>query len=262
MHCFEPGPITFDRVVGNIRLNGFSSNIFPYRCAVSNQNGIGYLADHSKSVERALLRTQTAVVGAEQVETITLQTALELCGDPHVDLLKVDIEGSEMELVCSGPLKTWESIERVAIEFHRGFRPGYARCFRRHFAKEVLITSQSVRLMRRRDRASCKRAADIVPETMAPRVSVIIPVYNGEATIALAIDNALDQEFDSFEVIVVDDGSTDFTPEVLERFRGRIRAVNLRSNKGAATARNEAAAIASGGILPSSMLTTLGCQAN
>ena len=45
----------------------------------------------------------------------------------------------------------------------------------------------------------------MVPETMAPRVSVIIPVYNGEATIALAIDNALDQEFDSFEVIVVDD---------------------------------------------------------
>ena len=75
VHCFEPGPITFDRLVGNIRLNGFSSNIFPYRCAVSDQNGIGYLADHSKSVERALLRTQTAVVGAEQVETITLQTA-------------------------------------------------------------------------------------------------------------------------------------------------------------------------------------------
>ena len=29
-----------------------------------------------------------------------------------------------MELVCSGPLKTWESIERVAIEFHEDLRPG------------------------------------------------------------------------------------------------------------------------------------------
>jgi glycosyltransferase involved in cell wall biosynthesis len=78
-----------------------------------------------------------------------------------------------------------------------------------------------------------------------PRVSVIIPVYNGVATVVEAIDSALAQTFKDFEVIVVDDGSTDATPELLARYAGRIKVIR-QSNRGAAAARNVGVA-ASGG---------------
>lgn len=69
------------------------------------------------------------------------------------------------------------------------------------------------------------------------RVSVIIPVYNGAATIARAIDSALGQDFDGYEVIVVNDGSTDDTGRILESYGTRIQIVNQR-NRGLPAARN------------------------
>lgn len=79
-------------------------------------------------------------------------------------------------------------------------------------------------------------------------VSVIIAVYNGEATIASAIDSALAQAFDGFEVIVVNDGSTDSTGDVLRSYGDRIRVLNI-TNCGCGGARNAASAIARGRYL-------------
>lgn len=72
------------------------------------------------------------------------------------------------------------------------------------------------------------------------RVSTIIPVYNGAATVARAIDSALAQEFDGQEIIVVNDGSTDNTAEVLAGYGDRIRVIH-QANGGAAKARDRAA---------------------
>lgn len=62
-----------------------------------------------------------------------------------------------------------------------------------------------------------------------PEVSVLIPVYNGEAHVAAALETVLAQRGPSFEAVVVDDGSTDSTPVILERFgqdsRVRVLAV-------------------------------------
>ncbi len=69
------------------------------------------------------------------------------------------------------------------------------------------------------------------------RVTAIVPVYNGAATIAEAIDSALAQSYRDLEVIVVNDGSTDATAEVLRRYEGRIRVIE-RKNGGIAAARN------------------------
>jgi len=69
------------------------------------------------------------------------------------------------------------------------------------------------------------------------RVTAIVPVYNGAATIAEAIDSALAQSYRDLEVIVVNDGSTDATAEVLRRYEGRIRVID-RQNGGIAAARN------------------------
>lgn len=75
-------------------------------------------------------------------------------------------------------------------------------------------------------------------EAVRKTVSVIIPVFNGAATIAAAIDSALAQEFDGVvEVIVVNDGSTDGTAAVLDAYRGRMTVID-RVNGGPASARN------------------------
>jgi glycosyltransferase involved in cell wall biosynthesis len=73
---------------------------------------------------------------------------------------------------------------------------------------------------------------------LTPRgVAIVIPTYNREDLVAQAIDSALAQTHSRCEVIVVDDGSTDRTQEVLARYAGRIVAIR-QENKGLAGARN------------------------
>jgi glycosyltransferase involved in cell wall biosynthesis len=76
--------------------------------------------------------------------------------------------------------------------------------------------------------------------TPAPLVSVVIPTWNRSADVQEAVAGALAQEGPSLEVLVVDDGSTDGTPEVLAaRFPGEPRLHVLRqANGGTARARN------------------------
>ncbi|MBX2998554.1 MAG: glycosyltransferase [Caldilineaceae bacterium] len=70
------------------------------------------------------------------------------------------------------------------------------------------------------------------------KISVIIPAYNQDAYLGQAIESVLAQEFQEFEVIVVDDGSTDGTKEVAARYGdSRIRYI-YQQNKGLSGARN------------------------
>jgi glycosyltransferase involved in cell wall biosynthesis len=81
-----------------------------------------------------------------------------------------------------------------------------------------------------------------------PRISVITPVYNGARTIARAIDSVLTQSFRDFEIIVVDDGSTDGTLAILEGYSDRIVLLQ-QAHKQQAIARNLAAKEAHGEYL-------------
>jgi len=70
--------------------------------------------------------------------------------------------------------------------------------------------------------------------------SVIIPVYNGEKYITTTINNLLNQTFDNFEIILINDGSSDNTLEKLMSFENnnKIKIVNYQDNKGVSFARN------------------------
>lgn len=81
-----------------------------------------------------------------------------------------------------------------------------------------------------------------------PLVSAIIPAYNRERTIARSVGSALAQTYPEIEVIVVDDGSSDRTMQVLQQFSGRI-SVHRQENAGPGQARNTGAGIAQGEIL-------------
>lgn len=74
---------------------------------------------------------------------------------------------------------------------------------------------------------------------MNPLVSIIIPTYNRADTLPRAIDSVLGQSYDNLELIIVDDGSTDNTKEVVKSYDDpRIRYIKLEKNSGAPVARN------------------------
>ena len=70
-----------------------------------------------------------------------------------------------------------------------------------------------------------------------PLITILIPVYNGEKFVKDAIDSALAQTYDNFEILVVNDGSTDNTKEVLASYGDRIRVIS-KPNGGVSTALN------------------------
>lgn len=78
-----------------------------------------------------------------------------------------------------------------------------------------------------------------------PFFSTIIPSFNRAALIAQTLDSVLAQEFTDQEIIVVDDGSTDGTLDVLDRYAGRIRVVQ-QANAGPGAARNRGVEHATG----------------
>ena len=73
----------------------------------------------------------------------------------------------------------------------------------------------------------------------APRVSVLMPVFNGEAFIGRAIESLLVQSFREWELVVIDDGSWDRTAAVVAEFdEGRIQYARLSANEGLGVALN------------------------
>jgi glycosyltransferase involved in cell wall biosynthesis len=74
------------------------------------------------------------------------------------------------------------------------------------------------------------------PEGSKPRVSIALPVYNGERYLAVAVESILGQTFDDFELLISDNASTDATEEIARDFASRderIRYVRQERNLGA-----------------------------
>src|SRR5687768_645866 len=85
----------------------------------------------------------------------------------------------------------------------------------------------------------------------APTISVLMSVYNGERYLAAAMDSILAQSFRDFELIVIDDGSKDSSPAILQDYARRDSRVKLtiRANNGLTLTLNEAFAQSRGKYL-------------
>lgn len=84
---------------------------------------------------------------------------------------------------------------------------------------------------------------------MAPLFSIIVACYNHEKFVKEAVNSALGQTYPDKEVIVVDDGSRDNTAAILKSFGASITLAALPENRGAGSARNHGASLATGRYL-------------
>ncbi len=79
-----------------------------------------------------------------------------------------------------------------------------------------------------------------------PVISVVMPVYNGAEYLREALDSILAQTFEDFEFIVIDDGSKDFSLEIVQQYDdGRLRMF-MQSNQGLAATLNRGIELAHG----------------
>lgn len=83
---------------------------------------------------------------------------------------------------------------------------------------------------------------------MLPKVTIIVPVYNQEKYIRECVDSILMQDYENLEIIVVDDGSTDSTPDILKSYGSAIRYIR-QANQGAAAALNHGLRLAQGELV-------------
>lgn len=82
-----------------------------------------------------------------------------------------------------------------------------------------------------------------------PMVSVVLPTYNRAALLPAAVDSILNQTYQNFELIIIENGSTDNTMDLLNAYRKkdkRIKIINNKTNRGISYARNAGNKIARG----------------
>src|SRR5688572_2119038 len=83
-----------------------------------------------------------------------------------------------------------------------------------------------------------------------PKVSVILPVYNGEKYLREAIESILCQTYEDFEFIIINDGSTDKSEEIILSYKdGRIVYSKNEFNKGLIYSLNKSIELASGELI-------------
>ncbi len=165
--------------------------------------------------------------------------------DPRIPIpLKkkpVDIRLHEVEKPFSGRLSGIDAVDMECYSQAEVFRKHgvafHALKFGTDYADEHRDTQylSSLPLLQE----AVKGLLSFVEERVSPeRISVVIPVFNRASTIKRAIDSVIEQTSRPSEIIVVDDGSTDGTGDVLKAYDGRIRAIGLSENRGPSVARN------------------------
>ena len=91
-----------------------------------------------------------------------------------------------------------------------------------------------------------------------PSISVIVPVYNSEQYLSQCIESILAQTFTDFELLLVDDGSTDSSGMICDRYAGGDRRIHVfhKANGGVGSARNFAIdkAAGNGWLLSTAMI--------
>lgn len=110
----EPFSNTFEHLSKAISENHLEDRVIAVRAALQGVNGtVGF---DSRPGMPSQFRAVTP--NGSPVEAITLPSLIESCGWDHIDLLKIDIEGSEYETLLNTPTPVLRQIRRIAMEYH------------------------------------------------------------------------------------------------------------------------------------------------
>jgi FkbM family methyltransferase len=125
VHCFEPAPATRARLAANVARNALGATIGIHPYALLDREGTVPLRANTLSGNRSLFeRADASADRPDVVRCIPLATALDLCGGERLALLKLDVEGAEVEILEGADEATLARVERVALEYHDFLRPG------------------------------------------------------------------------------------------------------------------------------------------
>jgi FkbM family methyltransferase len=124
VHCFEPASANRAMIERNVKANGCKSSVMVHPFAVAGGPGRLELRGAANSVHRSIFASRFVGEEVEVVDAVGLDQALDLCGNRPVDLLKIDVEGAEIEVVEGLPAGRWGQVRRVVVEYHDLFRPG------------------------------------------------------------------------------------------------------------------------------------------
>lgn len=125
VHCFEPAESTRKTLEQNVKTNHLEPHIHIYPYGVFDKNTTLELQAAELTGHRSVFASEfTSKQGPEKIECLRLDSALNKASVTHVDLLKVDVEGSEIEIFEGAPKDVWKQIDRVILEYHDLIRPG------------------------------------------------------------------------------------------------------------------------------------------
>jgi FkbM family methyltransferase len=124
MVSIEPFPATFERLRKTVSDNGLEQKVILIRAALEGRDGTTHM-DSRDEVASQFRRLRPS--GGIAVDSISLASVLARADWTEVDLLKLDIEGSEFEVLLNTPEEALRRIERIAMEFHPRYdHPGYS----------------------------------------------------------------------------------------------------------------------------------------
>jgi len=119
----EPFPSTFRRLVAAVRDHHLDSRVTCLNYAATGNSGVRLMPNEQVPSQRRALASAASVTSGTQVMGKTIESMLEENRLPHVDLLKLDIEGSEYEVLLSTPQPVLSRIDRIALEYHGDSAP-------------------------------------------------------------------------------------------------------------------------------------------
>ncbi len=166
--------------------------------------------------------------------------------------LRADIDGNSEELTSRiescrrayGPSLVQWTAERSRYLYGEGprlvlkVRKSFGSPDDRHYGKQVIYGIDRAKLVLDSEKAASIRQTAL-PSPRRPAVTVVIPTFNRAMTLERAIGSVLAQTFGDFELLVIDDGSTDETASLMAKTTDRrVRYLPQAVNRGVAAARN------------------------
>ncbi len=119
IHCIEPFPDTFDRLSKLVRENGLSHRVICSNFALTGSAGtyLMHCTSHF-SQRRRIFSEQHPHLPSLRVPGITLETWMNDANINELDLMKMDIEGSEYDVLLSATIEVLRRIRRLIVEYH------------------------------------------------------------------------------------------------------------------------------------------------